>query len=52
MEQKVANSLKKAELELNNAKFVVGCGIGNCVMYERLKRMTDELLDMIEALEG
>lgn len=52
MEKKVATALRNAEHELNNAKFVVGCGIGNCYLYERLKAISEELLDLAEGLEG
>lgn len=52
MEKKVAMALREAELQVNNAKFIIGCGIGDCVMYERLKAISNELLDMAESLEG
>ena len=52
MEQKVANCLREAERQLNNAKFIVGAGIGDCMMYDRIKQIGQELLDMINALEG
>lgn len=49
-ESMVAASLKEAERQINDAKFVVGCVIGDCVMYDRLRAMRDELLDMINSL--
>ena len=51
MEEKIANALREAERQVNNAKFVVGCGLGDCVMYDRLKAISDELLDIIKSLE-
>ena len=51
MERKIRTCLREAEKQINNAKFVVGCGVGDCMMYERLKAMSDELLDMINSLE-
>lgn len=52
MGKKIAKALREAERQVNNAKFVVGCGVGDCVLYERLKRIGEELWDIIDAMEG
>ena len=51
MIKKIANFLREAERQVNNAKFIVGGSVGDCFMYDRLKAISDELIEMAKSLE-